>query len=93
MHVFRINEFGERPADHFVDGATNAFGPVSIDREDDTLEVVGADHAERAFDELTVAGFALANGSFSYPLDGDVEAGRNKKFDLVLGINQRRRGP
>ena len=48
------------------------------------IEVVGADHAERAFDELAVAGFALAEGGFGDALDGDVDAGGDDEADLAL---------
>ena len=66
---------------------------VGVDGEQDALEVVGADHAERAFDELAVAGFALAQGVFGGALDGDVDAGGDDEVDLALVVEQRRGGP
>ena len=41
------------------------FGGVGVDAEEPAVEVVGADHAERALDELAIAGFGLAEGGSS----------------------------
>ncbi len=57
------------------------------------MQVVGADHAERAFDELAVAGFALAQGGFGGALGGDVDAGGDDEADLALRVAQRGGGP
>ena len=68
-------------------------GAVGVDGEQDALEVVGADHAERAFDELAVAGFALAEGGFGGALDGDVDAGGDDEADLALLVEEGGGGP
>ena len=68
-------------------------GAVAVDGEDAAFEVVGADHAERTFDELAVAGFALAEGGFGDALHGDVDAGGDDEGDLALGVDERGGGP
>ena len=74
-------------------GAAEALGSVGVDGEQVALEVVGADHAERAFDELAVAGFALAEGGFGGALDGDVDAGGDDEADLPLLVAECGGGP
>ena len=84
------DEVGEGVADHLLDGAADALGAVGVDGEEVAVEVVGADHAERAFDELAVAGFALAQGGFGGALHGDVDAGGDDEGDLALLIERAR---
>ena len=76
-------------ADHLVDRAADALRAVGVDGEQHALQVVGADHAERAFDQLPVARFALAQGRFGGALHGDVDAGGDDEADLPLCIAQR----
>ncbi len=80
-------------ADHFFAGTAYALRDVGVDREQDALQVVGADHAERAFDELAVARFALAQGLFGLALDGDVDAGGDDEVDMALVVEERRGRP
>ncbi len=80
------DELGEGVVEHRVDGAADGLGAVGVDGEQLALEVVGADHAEGAFDELAVAGFALAEGGFGGALGGDVDAGGDDEADLALGV-------
>ena len=84
-----IDEVGERVADDLLDAAANALRAVLVDGEDRAVEIVRADHAERAFDELAVARFALADGGFRDALHGDVDAGGDDEGDLALGVDQR----
>ena len=56
------HELGEGVADHLVAGASDGLRAVGVDREEDAMQVVGADHTERAFDQLAVARLALAQG-------------------------------
>ena len=86
--VFDRHELAERVADDLVDGAADAFGTVGVDGEELAVEVVGADHAEGAFDELAVAGLTLAEGGLGRALDGDVDAGCDDEGDLALGVRQ-----
>ena len=87
------DELGEGVADHVFEGAAEALGAVGVDGEQVAVEVVGADHAERAFDELAVAGFALAEGGLGGALDGDVDAGGDDEADLSLLIAESGGGP
>ena len=54
---------------------------------------MGADHSQRAFDELAIARFALAQGHFRPALDGDVDAGGDDEVDSALLVEQRRGRP
>ena len=80
-------------ADHLFAGAADAVRAVGVDGEQDAVEVVGADHAERTFDELAVARLALAQGGLGGALDGDVDAGGDDEVDLALVVDQGRGGP
>ena len=79
-----------RVTDHLFEGAAEALGTVGVDGEQGAGEVVRADHAERAFDELTVAGLALAQGGLGGALDGDVDAGGDDEADLALLVMEQR---
>ena len=87
------HELGEAMAGHLFAGAADRLCAVGVDGEQDALEVVGADHAERAFDELAIAGFALAQGGFGAALDGDIDTGGDDEVDVTLFVEQRRGRP
>ena len=91
--MFGGHERSEGLACHLVDGTAEAFGAVGVDAENGALEVVGADHAERTFDELAVAGFAFGEGGFGLALDGDVDAGGDDEVDLALSVDEGGGGP
>ena len=80
------DEVGEGVADHLFAGAADGLCAVGVDGEQDAGEVVGADHAERALDELAVAGFAFAQGLLGGALHGDVDAGGDDEVGLALVV-------
>ena len=54
---------------------------------------MGAHHTERSFDELTVTGFALAEGGLGGALDGDVDSSGDDESNLALLVAQSGGGP
>src|SRR5260370_34733406 len=76
-----------------LDGAADGLGAVGVDGEDLALEVVGADHAEGARDDLAMAGFALAEGGLGGALRGDVDAGGDDEADVSLVVAESGGGP
>ena len=87
------HEAGEGVADHLVAGAADGLRAVGVDRGEDAGEVVGEDHAQRSFDELAVARFALAQGGFGGSLDGDVDAGGDDEVGVALIVIEGGGGP
>ena len=86
--LYRVAELLEGRRAQFVSEvrAAEGLGATLVDREDDTAQVVGADHAERALDERAVAGLALAQRGLGGALPGDIEAGRDQEGDLALSV-------
>src|SRR6202021_2327090 len=82
------DELGQVMAIHVFNGSSDGLGTVVVDGEQRAAEVVGADHTEGAFDELAVAGFALAKGGFGGALGGDVDSGGDDESHLPLRIEQ-----
>ena len=81
-----------RPDDLFRGVAEDGCG-MRVDRLDVPVEIVGADDAERAFDQLTIACFAGAQAIKLLALLGDVDAGGDNEVDVALRIVERTRGP
>ena len=82
MLVFGINKLGQRMPDDIRDLAPEALCSVLVDGKNPALQIVGADQAERALDDLAVAEFALANRALGDALYRDVDAGRDDERDL-----------
>ena len=87
------DELGEPVAGHVLAGAADALRTVSVDGEQDAVEVVGANHAERPFDELAITRLALAQGILGGTLHGDIDAGGDDEVDLAAVVDQRRGRP
>ena len=84
----RHDELGEVMAAHVFDHSADGLGAVGVDGEQRAAEVVGADHAEGAFDELAVASFTFAERGLGGALGGDVDAGGDDEGDLTLRVGQ-----
>ena len=80
------DELAEGVVEHGIDGAADGLCTVSVDGDEISFEVVGADDAEGAFDKLAVAGFAFAESGFGGALGGDVDASGDDEADLSLGV-------
>ncbi len=85
--MFFRNELGEVVTDDLFKRVSDAGRTVGVDGENYAVEVMGADHAEGTFDELPVAGFALAEGGLGGALGCDVDAGGDDEADLTLVVD------
>ena len=83
----------ERRADDLLRGVAEDLGAVRVDGLDLAVEVVGADDAERAFDEMAIARLTRAQAIELLPLFGDIDAGGDDEVDVALGIVERAGGP
>ncbi len=87
------DEFFKGVAEHVGHRPPDGRRAVAVDGEKNAAQVVGADHAERAFDEQAVTGFALSKRGFGGALRGDVDAGGDNEGHLALVVAQRRDVP
>ncbi len=83
----------ERRADDLLRGVAEDSGGVRVDRLNVAVEVVGADDAERAFDEVAIARLTGAQAIELLPLLGDIDAGGDDEIDVALRIVERAGGP
>src|SRR6202012_31822 len=87
------HEIGQTTADHLLDAVAKTLGGAGVDGEHAAFEIVGADHAERAFHQLAVASFAGVESRGGFTLIGDVDSGHDDEVDLAGAVGQVGGGP
>ena len=91
--ALRLGELLQRLADDLLHGVAEPGRAVLVDGENLAVHVMRADQAERTFDDLAVARFALADGGLGDALHGDVDAGGDDEGDLAMRVEHRGCGP